>query len=80
LEIRGGLVRALLAAGVPNVVASRWNINSKFTRSFMDVFYSQLIHGSSASSAVAWTELQMREKLHKEHPYYWAAFAVVGRG
>jgi CHAT domain-containing protein len=74
------LVRAILAAGVPNVVASRWNVDSKLTSKFMNEFYSQLIHGSSVSSAAASAEQQMREKLHREHPYYWAPFAVIGRG
>ncbi len=80
LEIHGGLVRAILAARVPNVVASRWNVDSKLTARFMDEFYSQLIHGRSASSALALAEEEIREKLHREHPYYWAAFAVIGRG
>jgi CHAT domain-containing protein len=80
LEVRGRLVRAILGARVPNVVAARWNVNSTLTVGFMDEFYSQLIHGSSVSSALASAEEQVRTKLHKEHPYYWAAFAVIGRG
>lgn len=80
LEVHGGLVRALLGIGVPNVVASRWNVDSTLTVGFMDEFYSHLIHGSSVSSALASAEEQVRTKLHKEHPYYWAAFAVIGRG
>jgi CHAT domain-containing protein len=79
-ETRGGLVRALLAARVPNVVASRWNVNSKFTSDLMAEFYLQLTRGSTVSSAMAAAAMQMRGKLHKAHPYYWAAFAVVGRG
>lgn len=80
LEVRGRLVRAILGAHVPNVVAARWNVKSTLTAGFMDEFYSQLIHGSSVSSALASAEEQVRTKLHKEHPYYWAAFAVIGRG
>jgi CHAT domain-containing protein len=80
LEVRGRLVRAILGAHVPNVVAARWNVNSTLTVRFMDEFYSQLIHGSSVSSALTSAEEQVRTKLHREHPYYWAAFAVIGRG
>lgn len=80
LEVRGRLVRAILGAHVPNVIAARWNVNSTLTVRFMDEFYSHLIHGSSVSSALASAEEHVRTKLHKEHPYYWAAFAVIGRG
>jgi CHAT domain-containing protein len=79
-EIHGGLVRALFAAEVPNVVASRWDIDSAVTRQFMDSFYSELVSSGSVALAVAYAESQMREKRHMEHPHYWAGFAAMGRG
>jgi hypothetical protein len=40
-----------LRAGVPNVVASRWNVDSEATQLLMNRFYRQLLAGHAVSSA-----------------------------
>jgi CHAT domain-containing protein len=78
-ESHGEFVRTVLAAGVPHVVASRWDVDSEATKTFMEHFYLALLSGKSVSAAVqvAATDLQLVSST--EHPYYWAAFAAFGR-
>lgn len=77
--VQGALMRSLLLAGVPNVVASRWNVDSRLTARFMDVFYRTLASGESVSSSIHAAETAMSNQGETQHPYYWAAFAVFGR-
>jgi CHAT domain-containing protein len=70
-------VRAFLLAGVPNVIASGWNVDSKTTARFMQNFYEGLGRGESAARALDDARKAVRSV--KPHPYYWAAFSLTGR-
>ncbi len=74
------LVRIFLRAGVPHVVASRWDVNSTATAKFMRVFYDHLLldHGSVSGSLQA-AGAELRRGVDTAHPYYWAAFSAFGR-
>ena len=74
------LVRAFLRAGVPHVVASRWNVDSATTANFMDAFYPALLSGSSVARALQSASAEIRRHPETSHPYYWAAFGGFGRG
>lgn len=71
------LIHPFLSAGVPNVVAARWNIDSGMTAKLMMVFYGHLGQGELPPRALqaARTEY-IRRSLH---PFYWAGLAVIGR-
>lgn len=71
-------VRVFLQAGVPNVVASRWKVDSGATRQFMQVFYSALLEGNSVPVAVHLAESKLRSNARTSHPYYWSAFGAFG--
>jgi CHAT domain-containing protein len=73
------LVNLFLRAGVSQVLATRWNVDSRITARFMQVFYDNLLAGASVISSVRTTELQLRTNTETRHPYYWAAFAVFGQ-
>jgi len=73
------LVRAFLRAGVPHVVASRWEVDSAATSEFMRAFYHHLLAGESVSIGVQKAAAEIRSKPGMSHPYYWAAFATFGR-
>jgi CHAT domain-containing protein len=79
-KINGELMRSIFASGVPDIVASRWNVDSSATKEYMDAFYSNLLAGRSASSAVQQAETEMRTRPDRRHPCYWAAFTIFGRG
>ena len=72
-----GLTRAFLSTGTPSVLASLWEINDRSAVSFMDDFYSELRRTDKAT-ALALTQRQMRARGIYRHPYYWAAFVLVG--
>jgi CHAT domain-containing protein len=73
------LVNLFLRAGVSQVLATRWNVDSRVTSRFMQVFYDNLLAGASVISSVRTAELQLRTNNETRHPYYWAAFAVFGQ-
>ena len=73
------LVNLFLRAGVSQVLATRWNVDSRITARFMQVFYDNLLAGASVMSSVRIAEFQLRANNETRHPYYWAAFAVFGQ-
>jgi tetratricopeptide (TPR) repeat protein len=74
------LARNFLAGGVPNVVASRWMVESAATASFTKSFYAQLLSGNNVSRALQISARTVREKADTGHPYFWAGFTVFGKG
>ena len=72
-----GLTRAFLSTGTPSVLASLWEINDRSAVSFMDNFYSELRRTDKAT-ALALTQRKMRARGVYRHPYFWAAFVLVG--
>jgi CHAT domain-containing protein len=69
-------VASLLAAGVTQVVASRWMVDSSYTSQFMEQFYLQLKQGNEPESALQAAAVAISAK--DNHPYYWAAFSLFG--
>jgi CHAT domain-containing protein len=72
------MVRVFLRAGVPAIVASRWNVDSVATRQLIDLFYRALLNGSTTSEAIQQAQSALRSRPGMEHPYYWSAFAAFG--
>jgi CHAT domain-containing protein/predicted negative regulator of RcsB-dependent stress response len=73
-----GLTRAFLSAGTTSVAASLWAINDRSAVNFMNSFYRQLQHKDRATAlALAQRQMLLSGKYH--HPYYWAAFVMVGQ-
>jgi len=73
-----GLTRAFLSTGTPSVLASLWEVNDRSAVTFMDNFYRQL-RQSDKATALAIAQRQMRLRGVYRHPYYWAAFVMVGQ-
>jgi len=71
------LMNALFLSGVPRVVASRWNVDSKNTSALMQTFYLNLRRGKSGPEALF--EARREIKAKRPHPYYWASFTIAGR-
>ncbi len=72
------LTEALLHAGVPHVIASRWNVDSRETAELMEKFYSHLLAGSDVANAMHTAQLALASNPASVHPYYWAAFELRG--
>jgi CHAT domain-containing protein len=72
------LVGAFLRAGVSHVVASRWNVDSKFIREHVRDFYPHVFGGSGVSSLRLAAEGFLGSETYS-HPYYWASLANFDR-
>jgi CHAT domain-containing protein len=71
------VTEALLRAGVPHVVASRWEVVE--TRAFIDDFYRGAFSGLLVSESIRRASRNMLADPRTAHPYYWSAFAAYGR-
>jgi CHAT domain-containing protein len=74
----GSLARAFLEAGVPQVVASRWEVDSATAVELMNWFYGGLLEGKSVAESLREAETRVRSSPGGERPYYWAAFGAFG--
>jgi len=72
------LTQSFLRAGVPHVIASRWNVDSNETAELMKRFYAQLVSGSSVPASLRIAQLKLASEPPSVHPYYWAAFGIQG--
>jgi CHAT domain-containing protein len=73
----GNLVHSFLSAGVPSVIASRWNVDSENTAKLMSSFYRHL--GKNETVAQSISEARKEILTTRQHPYYWASFNLSGR-
>jgi CHAT domain-containing protein len=74
------LVETLGSLGVPEVVATRWQIDSEASVPFMNAFYSNLAQGKSVAAALTAARRAESSQPKYNHPYYWGAFYVTGKG
>lgn len=75
-----GLTRALVHAGVENVVTSLWAVDDEATSELMLAFYRQLMRGMRPSKALRASQRQLRESNARwRHPYFWAGFSLAGQ-
>jgi CHAT domain-containing protein/predicted negative regulator of RcsB-dependent stress response len=72
-----GLVRGLLYAGAQTLMVSLWEVHDQSTAEFMRDFYQGYKNSANKANALRRAVLKLKEK-HR-HPYYWAAFALVGK-
>ena len=74
------LARAFAYAGCPNMVASLWKADDRATTKIMTNFYRLLNEGKSKDHALQLAKLEYLESAdaNTSHPYYWAAFTLMG--
>ena len=66
-----------LGAGARSVAASLWSADDAATALLMESFYTRIAQGESTASALRGAQQRTREVY--PHPYYWAAFGLVGQ-
>ena len=71
-----GLARGFLTAGARSLVLSLWTVNDEATARLMRKFYERWQRGTSAAAALR--EAQISFIAENTHPYFWAAFTVIG--
>ena len=68
-----GLVRALLNAGVRQVIATRWDVDSHSTEIMVRSFYDSFKHSQDATTSLRIARERVLTSFPLIHPYYWAA-------
>jgi len=76
----GSLSRAFLAAGVPVVVGSLWDIKDKAARDVLISFHRRLSRGEDALSALRGAQIDVLRRPSSEapRPDLWAGFELIG--
>jgi len=75
----GGLTRAFIYAGARGLVVSHWQVDSRATTRLMVGMFSS--DKANQAEALRASELNFMNSADQySHPYYWAAFTVVGDG
>jgi CHAT domain-containing protein/Tfp pilus assembly protein PilF len=77
------LNRAFLAAGSASVMATLWQVDDRASVALMKQFYGRLrasVAESDAADALARSQQVLRRSGQLAHPYYWAAYIVIGQG
>jgi CHAT domain-containing protein len=76
-----GLTRAMLYAGTQNLIVSLWQVYDLSTRNLMIDFYEHQIeqsHNQYFSPSLRKAKLNMIKEGEYAHPFYWAAFILIG--
>lgn len=76
-----GLVRAFVGAGGRTIVASHWPVPDDYnaTGRLISGFF-QAAPGEATAEALRQAQVALMDEAETSHPFYWAAFAVVGDG
>jgi CHAT domain-containing protein len=75
-----GMTWALLVAGSPAIVASQWKVESRSTTDLMLAFHRGIKGGAAKADALRNASLAVMSNPVYHHPFYWAAFDLVGAG
>ena len=73
-----GMVRALIYAGAGTLVVSYWKVDSAATALWMRTFY-ETARSRPLQEAARAALARVKATPEYAHPYYWAAFTMVGR-
>jgi CHAT domain-containing protein/Tfp pilus assembly protein PilF len=75
-----GLQRGVRVAGANSVLTSLWPVEDEATRDWMLRYYGHLISGMGRADALAAVQQEFRQhpKSDWRHPYFWAAWQIVG--
>ena len=76
-----GLVRAFVGAGARSVVASHWPVPDDYdaTKRLVGGIVGAK-PGQSLADALEQAQLKLMDDPKTSHPYYWAAFIILGDG
>jgi CHAT domain-containing protein len=74
-----GLAGVAVRSGARSTIASLWAVDDKATSQLMIDFYEELTQpGVSKAEALRKAQINTLQKSDFQHPYYWAAFVLIG--
>jgi len=74
-----GFTQAFLRVGAQRVLASLWSVDDEATSILMRDFHTARVGGRSAAEALHEARLRLWKDPRFTHPFYWAAFVLVGQ-
>lgn len=72
------LVQAFWRSGTPQIIASRWEVDSKLTAQLFGEFYTHLLRGDTGAESLRRAAATVRSIPGSSHPFFWAAFHTFG--
>jgi CHAT domain-containing protein len=73
------MARSFSIAGASAIIASLWSISDLATYDLMVIFYEQLLSKKQSKiEALRQAQLTMLQRQEYRHPFYWAAFELIG--
>ncbi|WP_263358515.1 CHAT domain-containing protein [Acidicapsa ligni] len=72
------VVETLGTLGVPEIVATRWQIDSGAAVPLMTMFYQKITEGSSVAMALTSARKAISSQPQYNNPYYWGAYYATG--
>lgn len=75
-----GLVWVFLATGTKTLVVSQWQVNDLSAARLMAAYYRNMLKGLPPAEAIRRSQVELLSQRPFHHPYFWAAFAVWGKG
>jgi CHAT domain-containing protein len=81
-EALSGLARAFFQAGARSLLVSHWQVDSVATTRLMTTLFGRAggSGGGGTAEALRQAQLAMLGDRQTAHPYFWAAFTLVGGG
>jgi len=81
-EALSGLASAFVEAGARSLLVTHWVVDSRAAAGFTTGMFQRLANGSSDGAAAAIRAVQARMIARPEtaHPFFWAAFTLLGDG
>jgi CHAT domain-containing protein len=74
-----GMAGVAIRSGARSTVASLWTVNDASTAAFVTQFYQGLTRQQlTRAEAIRQAQLQLLHTPNYQHPYYWAAFTLIG--
>jgi tetratricopeptide (TPR) repeat protein len=73
------LAEAFAMAGAPTLIATLWEVEDNATRLFSETFYDQLANKNKDKlDAMRAGQIALIRSTEYAHPFYWAAFLMIG--
>ena len=79
-EALSGLARAFFQAGARSLLVSHWPVDTVATTRMMGTLFTGLGPDGSTARALRQAQMAMIAAPETAHPYFWAAFTLVGGG
>ncbi|HLI70311.1 MAG TPA: CHAT domain-containing protein [Ktedonobacteraceae bacterium] len=79
-----GLGRGFLYAGAASLLPTLWKVDDASSAELMEIFYQALLSGYTKAAALSSAQRAFLQRarssgrLHYAHPYFWAAFQLIG--